>query len=181
MLTFDRDAHEYRWNGKLVPNVTTILASAGPSPYRGRLPLERGQAVHLAVLYSIEDDLDESTLPEIAVPYFAGFKKFMAETGFRPDVSRCERPMYNSKLGFAGTPDLIGKLNGCWALIDVKTGSLGQCGPQTAAYSTFFTLAGLKRFGLLLRKDGKYKLERYEDPRDMAAFLSALKTYREAA
>ena len=179
MLTFESERHQYFWNENPVPSVTQILNAESPQ-YGGRLHMERGTAVHLGALYWIQGDLDESTMPEIAVPYFAGFKRFMFDTGFVADVSRCERPMYNSKLGFAGTPDLIGKLNKSWALIDLKSGSLGKCGPQTAAYSTFFTLAGLKRFGLLLRKDGTYKLERYADPRDMAQFLAALKSYKES-
>jgi hypothetical protein len=183
MLSFDPIEHRYEWNGKRVPSVTEVLSWWEPRRKCGRLPLDRGQAVHLAILYWIQGDLDERSIPPLAVPYFDAFRRFMSDTGFKPDLTRCERPMYCAKLGIAGTPDLVGKLFRCNSRIDVKTGSMGRADLQTALYSMFpgFTLARLKRFGLLLKENGFYNLVPFTNATDYAEALDIVRRFKEAA
>lgn len=195
-LTFDQAAHVYYWHGRPVPNVTRIIA---PLTDYSRIPpdvLERarqeGMAIHRMVELDCKDDLDLEALPAWMRPHHEAWCRFKAEAGFEPIA--VEQPMYHPTLGYAGTPDLIGRaprLKGVKGplLIDVKRSFFAgpAIGLQTAAYTVLWNdtegqTAGRvptnNRFGLQLRDDGSYRLEHYADDEDFVAFLACLQQYR---
>lgn len=177
MLTFDHDKHEYRWNGKRIPSVTQIL---DPFVDLSRIPadvLERkrliGTAVHAAIELDCAGDLDDDSIAPAWSGYFAGWRKFRAESGFT--IEHSERQEY-SPLGYAGTLDLMGELPKHRALIDAKctTSLYPTVGPQTAAYAQMVKEPRIKRYALLLTPDGRYNLEPLSNPNDLAVFNAAL-------
>lgn len=178
MLTFDRDKHEYRLNGRVVPSVTQILDSFVDL---SRIPadvLERkrqiGTAVHAAIDLDCSNDLDEESIAPAWAGYFAGWRKFKAESGFIVESS--ERQVADKSGAYAGTLDLIGELPKHRALIDTKctTSLYPTVGPQTAAYAKAAGETRIARYALLLTPDGRYNLEPLTNPNDFAVFNAAL-------
>jgi hypothetical protein len=91
-LVFEELTHTYTLDGERLPSVTQILQRADainfehiPPTIRERA-LERGTAVHKAVHYYNEHDLDvdafRETFPEYA-PYLDAWIKFLDVSGFR--------------------------------------------------------------------------------------------------
>ena len=163
-----------------LPSVTTILTAAGM--YDDRFFTEgardRGRYIHKALLYLLQDDLVEETVPDEYNGYIAAFKRFMSETDCTPYIEMCEVPLFSDIWRFAGTPDIICKLNGRDVIIDVKTGvEAATTGVQTAAYALLCPIPVVQRFGLYLKADGKYKLVEYKDRNDIKIFNAALSLY----
>lgn len=194
MLTFDEETHTYRLDGRVIPSVTQILKSAGvidDSFYNeeGRV---RGTAVHLATQYLDEGDLEwESLDPEI-IPYVKAYQKFKEESGFIPEL--IEKKVFKradssraSVIDYAGTLDRAGKFSpdfmpqsrqdffsSDYCLIDLKTGAAPQwAGAQLAGYAITLLPQMVRRFVLLLKKNGKYKLQEFKNPDDYSVFYGA--------
>lgn len=183
-LTFDEAAHVYRLNGTPLISVTTVLKKAGIVvadffTEEGRL---RGTAVHKAVFYDIHADLHLDSLHPMIRPYVEGWLKFKRETHFRPIKALCEVRHHHPLYFYAGTPDVVGWLNGRPALIDVKTGDATTARFQTAAYREFPKILALQpdRFDLRLKPDGTYRLNRHPNHNDILQFWDALKKVRES-
>lgn len=184
MLEFNADLHEYRFNGELVPSVTTILKPlvdyAGVHPERLRAAAQLGSMVHLTTeLYDL-GQLDEDDLDPILVPYLNGWKLFRHEVGFVP--ATVEKRLYHPA-GYCGTSDRTGMVRDHMAVVDIKKMMvLGPViGPQLAAYQQAHNLEGAgitKRYALGLRPDGSYRLKEYTDPSDIACFMSLLNMRR---
>lgn len=201
MLTFDEATHVYRWNGQPVPNVTRVLApltdySRIPEDVLARAQLE-GKAIHRMVELYMKGALDLADMhsdesKQWMLPRLTALERFIDETGFV--CLEAERPIYNHRLGYAGTPDLIGgmpsvkRLRGRLAVVDVKRSFFAgpAIGLQTAAYARAWNDTNARtawvpeanRFALQLRADGTYRLESFEDGDDFAAFLALLTTHR---
>lgn len=179
MLTFDEASHTYRYEGKVVPSVTQIL---GRYVDLSKIPpdvLQRkrdiGVAVHKAIELDVAGDLDDESISPVWAPYFAGWRKFRAESGL--EITASEQKLYSTKYAFAGTLDLAGNLPKIGtAIIDTKTttGLYPTVGPQVAAYAELAGAPKAKRFALLLTPDGKYQLEPLTDRGDWNVFLAAL-------
>lgn len=102
---FDPVKHVYRVNGKKVPGVTEVLKSIGiTKEFSGVDPFyrDRGIASHAAIDLYLHDDLDETSLDPVCVPYLEGFKKWWV-----PQSCETELMLYSEKYGFAGTMDLV--------------------------------------------------------------------------
>lgn len=184
-LTFDPEGHTYTFSGVAVPSVTTILKPLSDFSFvRGDVleyARDRGSAVHEAIELLAADDLDEDSLDPVILPYLSGYRRFIEETGFVPQIS--EGRVYHPKYGYAGTFDVIGILNKQRAVVDYKTGaSLPiSVGPQLSAYQNainedrdHFGGAVLARYALHLTGDGGYGLVRYSDAADWPEFLHLL-------
>lgn len=185
MLTFDEATHTYRWNGAVVPGVTSVLK---PISGYDRIPArvlqaasERGRAVHLACQYDDEDDLDEDGMPEWMRPYLTAWRRFRADHA--TEWTHIEAPGYHRKLGFAGTPDRVGLVEGRQSVVDIKTTAelMPAVGPQLAAYAAIHEdthgtppAALMDRWGVQLKADGTYHALRYTDPQDWPVFCSLL-------
>lgn len=193
MLTFDEPTHVYRFNGKIVPNVTRVLK---PLVDYSRIPpevLERarqeGVAIHKTVELYVNQDLDEDKLPEWLWPRLNAFKRFVEETGFIMHGS--EKKVYHSAHGYAGTLDLSGalpRLHGDLAVLDVKRSLYAGpvIGLQLAAY-----LEGendqrrrekqsklKRRHALQLKPNGRYALTEHKDEGDFPVFVGLLNAYK---
>lgn len=180
---FDPKSHIYRLGDVRLISVTESFRLAGLADYRwfteyGRA---RGQAVHLAVKYLIEDDLDFSSLDPIIRPYVFAAVDFLKWSKFKPLLSLCERPLYHPSFLYAGTPDLVGVMLGHVALIDIKTGNCDLADMQTAAYSMFPVTFELKprRYTLKLNDNGTFRLLPHVGTGDFNRFLQGLAKARE--
>jgi hypothetical protein len=187
VLTFDEASHTYFWNGKRVPNVTSIIAHLTDYSHipadRLRELQERGKAIHKMVALAIRDDLAE--LPEWLRPYHQAWRSFVAFARFEPWES--EQRVYHHRMGYAGTLDLAGTIHkGGGVLIDIKRSLYAgpAIGLQLAAYEMARneTVERCRRtssrWALELHEDGKYNLTPYEDEDDRIAFIACLQQYR---
>jgi hypothetical protein len=189
MLTFDEAAHVYYWHGKPVPNVTRIIA---PLTDYSRIPpdvlqraQEEGRATHKMVELDCKNDLDVETLPAWMRGHYTAWCRFKEESGFECWAS--EYREYHEGLGYAGTADLFGltpklpKIKGA-INIDVKRSLYAgpAIGLQTAGYTEQWNRKQPKdlhvkhRAALVLKPDGTYRLQSYEDREDWLAFLACL-------
>jgi hypothetical protein len=190
-LEFDEASHTYTLGERRLPSVTQVLKPlidyAGIPEAILNKAAERGNYVHKCCELYLLGTLDESGIDEECAPYFQGFKKFMDETGFEPEL--IEQRLYHAKLMYAGTVDLGGVLPPIGrrrkphrAMIDIKTTFklMKSVGPQTAAYANAWASQNPKelhfdeRYALQLKKDGSYKLEPMKSPSDTNTFLSCL-------
>lgn len=96
---------------------------------------ERGTLVHAAIEDEVYGTLDEAALrPDIA-EYLAGYRRFAAETGFRPVVAEYE--VEHRTWHYQGRLDLVGWLGHHRVLPDIKTAydpDLWAASIQTTAY-----------------------------------------------
>ena len=179
-LTFDESSHTYRWNGEIVPGVTSILRPLCNFDFVKPDVLAAasafGTAVHRTCELSDRDDLDEDRLDPALLPYLVQWRKFCADYGC--EWQWIEAPFYNQTMRYAGTVDRIGTVGGERAVLDIKTSAslYPTVGPQTAAYARAFDPVGgasLRRYGLRLDADG-YELKPYTNPADWSVFCSLI-------
>lgn len=192
MLTFDEERHEYRWDGKPVPNVTRIIA---PLTDYSRIPPEaleharqQGQAVHKMVELECKNNLDTDNLPDWMRGHLEAWLRFKEETGF--ECFSSEHRVYHPVLGYAGTLDLAGlmpklKQSKKPAVIDVKRSFFAgpAIGLQTIAYAEGWNATDRatrleERYALRLDANGRYRLEPFADRDDRAAFIACLQQLR---
>lgn len=190
MLEIDHTKHEYRYGGAVVPSVTEIIRPLYSFDGVPDEVLERkrllGENLHSCIQLDLENDLDEESVPPACVPYFRAWRRFREETGFEAEL--VERPVFHSKLRYAGTPDARGwftklpKQKGKRALMDWKaTYTLSPIVRiQTAAYAAACQDGGEEidaRFGVQFRLDGSYAMEQYLDKTDFPIFQNLLNLY----
>jgi hypothetical protein len=192
-LTFDPDRHLYRFKGMPVPSVTQVLVGLRliDDRYFTQAARDRGNAVHAAVQFWLEGDLDWSTVdPEIR-PYVDAAILFLDDSHARNVTS--ERRVYHPSARYAGTLDADGEFFGDPGIVDWKSGAAGDTvGLQTSGYEMAVEQeVGLargayrRRFAVQLRKNGTYKAHdlsdvkaRPEALRDRQRFLSAVDLFR---
>ena len=198
MLTFDKDLHQYYWNGAPVDSVTQILSGGGVSDY-SQIPehlieevQQRGTLVHAAAqaydklvgdrLVRLEN-LNWPQLPDRIRPYVSAYVDFRISTGIVP--LKNEIMGYNSELCYAGTADLIARMpDGRIMLIDLKSGPLlPSVAIQTIAYAEMDEVKAqfpvLERHGLQLKNDGKFKFSLpYTHPGHLTVLKSAINVHR---
>jgi hypothetical protein len=195
VLTFDEEKHEYRWGGRVVPNVTRIIApwtdwSLIP-PDRLEAARQRGKVRHKLVEADCMGTTHLYDWPEWTAGARRAWERCKEETGFVAWTS--EQRLYHRVYGYAGTADLFGeatKLKGANGPLnwDVKGSEYAGAaiGLQLAAYTCAWNEDAPKdmkvpmanRFALILQDDGKYRLSRYLDPEDWIDFLAALRQLR---
>jgi hypothetical protein len=179
-LSFDEETHTYRFQGKVVPGVTTILKpitdfSAVP-PHVLKAASDFGTAVHLACELDDLGELDESQLDTALVPYLAAWRKFSDDHGVEWEL--IEAPVYQPVFRYAGTLDRFGLVAGAKAVVDIKSSVqlYHSVGPQLAAYERALP-AGItaeKRIAVQLKGDGTYLAKEYREPTDWPLFCSLL-------
>lgn len=178
MLTFDEASHTYRFDGQVVPGVTSILA---PLSNFDRVPKhvldaasEFGTAVHLACELDDLGTLDESALDPALLPYVQGWRKFSAEHAVQWEF--IESPVYHTAMRYAGTLDRFGLVVGDLTVVDIKSSVqlYPSVGPQLAAYANALGVGGVKRMAVQLKADGTYVAKPYTDPTDWPVFASLL-------
>lgn len=173
-LTFEPEKHEYKLDGVSVPSVTQILVKSGivDTIWYTENGCARGDAVHKAIHYHDQDDLEWDSLDEIVKPYVEAWIKFRTDVHF--EIIKSEESVYDPIYRYAGTYDKIGFLGPKNIILDIKTGAPHQANAlQLAAYAATFTNP-LERYALHLKPDGTYKLIHYTDRSDIKTFLAAL-------
>lgn len=177
-LTFDEASHTYRFNGNVVPGVTSILS---PLTDFSRVPphvLEAasnfGKAVHLACELDDLRTLDEHQLDPALVPYLEGWRKFSQD--YAVEWESIEQPIYHSTMNYAGTPDRFGMVKGEFTVVDIKSTAqlYPSVGPQLSAYANAEGHPFAKRLAVQLKADGTYVAKPYTDPTDWPVFASLL-------
>lgn len=180
MLTFDEQAHVYKWNDQVVPSVTQILKHRGfiDDRWFTEESRQRGTSVHVACHYLDEEDLDWETVDPKIIPYIDAYKKFKEDTGFIP--IKIEEMLFNKHCFYAGTLDRVGLITipkQKEVLIDFKTGSVESwVGLQLAGYNLCLKQR-LPRYALQLKNDGTYRLRHFDDPSDHDMFQYQASTY----
>lgn len=173
-LVFDAERHAYILDGRVIPSVTQILTAEGiiDGQWYTEDGRRRGGHVHLALRYLDEGRLDEDSVTDEVRPYLEAWGRFLSETGFI--CLQIERPFVCEALGYAGTPDRVGWMDGgkILSVIDIKTGSPEPWHAlQTAAYAVGIGKRMAKRWSVYLRNDGNYRLVQYQDIDDINAWI----------
>lgn len=184
MLTFDEDAHQYRYDGVVKPSVTQVLSKLHDFSLVPKDVLaaacERGTAVHLLCQYHDEGDLDQSSVGEYR-GYLDAWIKFCAD--YAANWTGIEARGDSKRYGFAGTYDrrgMFGAIPGLW-IVDLKTAKQAHpvWGMQLSAYRAMVAetdpnYALARRASVQLKLDGTYKFIEWCDPEDWTAFLSLI-------
>lgn len=169
------DAHRYWLGDRELVSVTTALKDAGliDTAFFSDGAAARGTYVHQACDLVDQDDL--GSLDPACDGYVAAYTRFLADA--KPTWAHTEHPVCDPTLGYAGTLDRAGTLNGVWSVLDIKTGSPAAWhGAQLAAYARLVPKMGVqpRRYDLYLAPDGTYHLERQAARTDEALFFAAL-------
>jgi hypothetical protein len=188
MLQFDEAAHRYTLNNQVLPSVTQVLKPLTDYSLIDAEALEvarqKGVAIHKMVELYCANDLDEDALPDWLRPVLQAWKLFVANTGF--EVEGSEVRLHHPTFMYAGTLDLVGKAlkNQRW-MIDIKRSLYAGrvIGLQLAGYKRSWEYHNKghridKRFALILREDGQYRLSEFSDPMDENVFLAALTMHK---
>lgn len=180
IITFDPARHAYTdAQGRAIPGVTSVLKAVGLIDTTWYTPeaAQRGTSVHALTMLSDDDLIDHHTpVPAEYVKYLDAWVKFRTETDYEPML--VEHRIYHPTYRYAGTLDRAGKLNGQYAVLDIKTGkAMPATGIQLAAYQACIQPAHA-RFAVELHDDGTYKLIEYRDRNDWNVWLAALQVYQ---
>jgi len=176
---YNDELHEYRIYGQVVPSVTQILTAARlyNDSYFTEESRIRGKYIHKACLYELHSDLNYDSVPIEYMGYIEAFKLFLGTTNCTPYLAECEIPLFSETLRYGGTPDLPCMLNNVDTVIDIKSGNETiTTGVQLAGYEQLMN-RHVKRYGLYLKADGKYRLIPYADRNDIKIFNAALTLY----
>jgi hypothetical protein len=192
--TFDAETHTYYRNAMVVPGYSEIMKSLGFSDYLLKIPpgiVERkarlGSAVDEACGLSDIGQLDEESLHEAVVPYFAGYLKFKAEHKveyFESQAFHIIEMHSGEKYGI--TPDRIGLIDDDlkYSVLEIKCTAKQQKQHQiqTAAQGACIHPGDLSTFHtrrvLYLNGKGGYDLVEHKDhSKDLMVWRQALATY----
>lgn len=171
MLTFDEATHTYTLDGIQLPSVTEVTRFCAydyksDRPWLAEAAAIRGTAVHEAcALIDYGEDPEET--PEIA-GYLKAYRRFLAD--YKPEWKLIEHPIGSILLGYAGTLDRFGTIDGAPAILDIKTGQLHDAAlsAQLTAYAelrqteTYLLPPEPALYALKLSNDGTYILKRVE-------------------
>lgn len=166
-LTFDPEKHIYRVDGLKLPSVTDIckpLVTFGEvSQEVLRQAARRGSQVHEyaeLIDYGMEAN-DLEVEPEL-VGYVTAYTRFLRD--YKPEWELIEKPLYSLDMGYAGTLDRYGIIDGEKTIVDIKTSSSASRATRIAwavqleAYLGLLGCGFAKRYNLWLKSDGNYQL-----------------------
>lgn len=141
----------------------------------------RGKHIHRAHYLYLLDDLDVESLDESYRGYCNAFIKFYKEQNI--EVWDSENILHSDTLLTAGSFDLMCSLNGYGSVVEFKTSATmpKTVGLQTAGYKILWNQNKPKnkvlfRYGVHLKKTGKYTIHRCEDSNDNRIFENIVRT-----
>ncbi len=174
LIELDEATHTYRVDGVVWPSVTQVLGLLdrfeGVPPAVLEAAREFGSHVHMACDLDNRGVLDEATLDPALRPYLDGWRKFRRESGIT--ILASEHRIVDERLGYVGTCDVVGELNGQRAVIDIKSGAVPRTvGAQTAAYAHAL---GVRRRYCVQLLPNDYRATALKDPADWSVFVSCL-------
>jgi len=160
----DKPALRY-WFGKevyyaMVKDPTLSEGEALSAPYKtsGKAQ-ERGKTIHSLVEAYKKTGAVIDTVPEPLKGYANAFYAWTTDNKIT-DIEN-EKTVFNEEYLYAGTLDMLARVNGVSYLIDCKTGKdiYPESALQISAYQAALP-APVEKIGvLLLKEDGKYKFE----------------------
>ena len=183
-LTYEDEAHVYRYDGNVVASVTQVLGETGmvDSTFYTPAAAQRGRFLHKMCNLYDTGRLDWKTVDDRLMPFFLGYQKFLEDTKF--DIALSETPLYHPLYSYAGTLDRLGRMvvrqKTAWVLADLKTGGLHPATAlQTAGYKELVLANALDfdketpilRLAVHLPGDGTWKPMWYDDYNDKSIFL----------
>lgn len=198
-FTFEPETHTYRLEGRVLVSVTQVLNEWREAKVYGKRFLVHttsgaaidgevmdnaatfGKAVHEGAKLILTGEIDWNTVDEALIPPLMEFMRWTEDYKVKP--VHVEEPMYSERHGVAGTPDLIGTVNGFRHLdiTDIKTGLVNEAvGPQVAGYEIIFRerekyRKPIVRHELILPRDGSpYRFNALTNNQDGPFFLSRL-------
>lgn len=200
-VQFDEATHTYTLDGVELPSVTHIIRylavdkANNADPNMALMARERGSAVHEAtVVYDYSGEIPDDFPAEYA-PYLEAYVQFVRD--YAPNWILTEYRMANEMLGFAGTLDRFGVIDGYFCILDIKTSykvDMPSLSAQLAAYMSLLYKEyskeyppakwdailekGLNLYGLQLMRNGKYRLYKCDESVGDILFQSCLKIYR---
>jgi hypothetical protein len=155
--------------GKILPGISSRLKAAGlmfELDGNHFVDPSKGQRVHEAVHYAMEDDLDLETVDPAELGYVNAALLAIKREGW--EVLGAEYPVGNTDLGYATRIDLLANVAGKKTVINWKTGdkALRVYAIQSALEALLFSPEPVQRLGVHLKADGSYRLEYYTNRRD---------------
>lgn len=169
LLFFDQ-GHKYTLDGEELPSVSEICRFLSReiygdvSQYHLDHAAERGTAIHKAC--EALDKFGSVDVQDDILPYVQAYLTFRKE--HKAEWDKIEYTTYHKELGYAGTLDRLGKLDGKASILDIKT-SYTIHNPMASAqlnlYRKMMEANGYKveaLYILHLKKDGTYKLKQFE-------------------
>jgi len=187
-LEFDHESHTYRFDGDIVPGVTSVLEDVGLSDFSMVPPdvLAQAQAfgteVHNITEQFDKDEPIDAKYSESAGLYLCHYIKFLND--FDVEILEVEKKLFCKKYKYAGTLDRIAilkKISDKPCLFDIKTGGKAKSHQiQTAAYeyaNKQDKRSNMDRYTLYLEDDGYNLSEVYKSRQDFDVFLGALSVY----
>jgi len=176
-LRFSPDKHQYFINDRPVPSVTQVVrAILGDAIWNATDPwyLERGTAVHACAALIAQGKQFEHD-PAIDGQVRA-CRKFFAD--WKPEVLEIERQLYGERYQFAGTMDMLCRLNQrSDVIVDWKSALSEVAEIQIGGYGVMCPQA---RYGIVvaLQDDGNYKCgEMFKLDRRKNEFLALRSSY----
>lgn len=167
--------HRYEVNGFPAPSVSEICEPLTKRFYSDNPePALFGQAVHSAIHYALEGDLEESSINEEVMGCVRAAQKFIDDFSLTPVLIEKPVAMIHPML-FAGRID-VALANGKGIYLpDWKTGvSDKSFMVRLAAYDLAFRATygerPIKRMAVYVSPDGTYKTEEFIDPLDFTVF-----------
>ena len=183
-IKFLDEDHSYWLGEKRLPSVTQLMKPLFDFEWINKEVLERKSAIGSAVHKATEIfDLGlqfESDLHPLVQPYFEAYQKFTDE--IKPTWQGIEERVHNKSLGYAGTLDRFGVIQGEESLLDIKCVATVSAGAfvQCSAYAEARGNPNAKRFALQLKPDGKFELHESKAAHreDFGVFISCITQHR---
>lgn len=198
-VQFDEATHTYTLDGVELPSVTHIIRylavdkAKNADPNMAMIARERGSVVHEAtVMYDYSGEIPDDFPVEYA-PYLEAYVQFVRD--YKPQWILTEHAMGSNAMGmgYAGTLDRFGLIDGEYAILDIKTSYKVDMPSLSAQLTAYLSLLykeyspaiwdeilkkGLNLYGLQLMRDGKYRLYKCDESVGDILFQSCLKIYR---
>lgn len=192
-LQFDPETHTYYVDGEPYPSVTQIIraTSEGADKYDDipdavlKRAAAKGNLTHEAIQRYHQDGAPLISDDEGANAYIIGYAQFLQSGMFEWEDS--EFRLYCDCHRYAGTVDLVGKVNGKPSVLDIKTTSNldhEYVGLQTAAYRHLWAIrqgddpSKYHRWAVWL-KTRDYELVPLQNDLDWAKFRHATNQFYE--
>lgn len=194
------DDNHYTTKGKKFARVTRILEVVGLTDF-SKIPersreyyMARGSMNHLMFQKVEEGTADNYDWDPRCEVYRAGHAAFLRDTGFKAIPGGIEMrvsapwsffglPQGGEEEGVCGTLDRLGRMQGNLTLLDYKTTTVHPCcAIQTALYALMLpdhNFGEVRRFGVAILKNGRYKMTPEYQYSDKAAAIEALRKYRQ--
>lgn len=176
VVVLEPESHRYTLDGKPLPGVSEVLGLLGlvDAQWYTEWSRTRGTAVHLALRFYLENDLDWKSIDPRIQGYVQSAIRFLEDAKVTAEI--VEKPLGSRIYRFCGTPDLVGTAFGDPSIIDWKSGGLTDVvGLAMSGYDILAGFSYRRRIAVQLQEDGSLAKKRdLKDPKDYPRFLSAV-------